>query len=84
MEIVNPGSESNGTAALVFAHNLKTARRRAGLTQVELGQRARIGSTVISHFEHGHTSPRLDALVRIADALETPIATLVAGTSRYS
>ena len=44
---------------------LKTARRRAGLTQRELARRARVPQPTISRIERGIVSPSVDTLDRL-------------------
>ncbi|HVD40360.1 MAG TPA: helix-turn-helix transcriptional regulator [Solirubrobacterales bacterium] len=54
-----------------FGWNLKIARQRVGLTQQELA--ARLGmefSCDISVWETGKQCPRIDTVVRLAEALE--------------
>ena len=52
------------TAALV----LREARRRAGLTQVELAQRAGVAQSVISAYESGRRQPALPTLAALVRA----------------
>jgi transcriptional regulator with XRE-family HTH domain len=59
--------------------NISSARRRAGLTQEQLSRRASIRQNDISRLERGHYSPHLATLVRLAGALETPVAELLHG-----
>jgi transcriptional regulator with XRE-family HTH domain len=44
---------------------LRTARRRAGLTQSELARRAGVPQPTISRIERGVVSPSVDTLVRL-------------------
>jgi transcriptional regulator with XRE-family HTH domain len=55
---------------LRFGENLRRARRLAGLSQDELGQRASLNRTEISKLEHGGRAPRLETIVKLAGALE--------------
>ncbi|TAJ18463.1 MAG: XRE family transcriptional regulator [Dehalococcoidia bacterium] len=59
---------------------LRTIRERRGLTQGELGQRAKMASASISHFETGQRVPSLDSLVKLADALEVSVDELLGRT----
>jgi transcriptional regulator with XRE-family HTH domain len=51
------------TAAMI-----RTARRRAGLTQQQLAERARTSGPTISAYEHGARHPRADVLLRVLRA----------------
>jgi transcriptional regulator with XRE-family HTH domain len=54
-----------------FAVNLKRARRRAGLSQEELGFRADLNRTTISLYERSLREPGIDAIVKMTAALGT-------------
>jgi transcriptional regulator with XRE-family HTH domain len=60
-----------------LAANLKTLRELRKLTQAELGNRAAMGAASISHFETGQRTPSLDSLVKLADALDVSVDTLL-------
>src|ERR1700688_2795184 len=60
-----------------FSANLKQIRELRRLTQVEVGARAGIGAASVSHFETGQRAPSLDSLVKLADALEVSVDTLL-------
>lgn len=47
---------------------LRYARRKAGLTQVELGERAGVPQSVIARIEAGRSMPRFDTLDRLLNA----------------
>jgi len=47
---------------------IRTARRRAGLTQGELAARAGTSQPVVSAYEHGHRQPALETLRRLVEA----------------
>lgn len=47
---------------------IRTARRRAGLTQAELAERAQTSAPTISAYEHGARHPRADVLLRVLQA----------------
>lgn len=47
---------------------LREARRRAGLTQVELAARAGVAQSVISAYERGRREPGLATLLRLVEA----------------
>jgi len=47
---------------------LRKARRRTGLSQVELAMRAGVTQSVISAYESGHRQPAIPALAALVDA----------------
>lgn len=47
---------------------LRTARRRAGLSQRELARRARTAQSVVARIEQGRTSPAAQTLERLLHA----------------
>jgi uncharacterized protein len=59
---------------------LKTARRRAGLTQRELASRTGLPQTSIARIETGHTDPRLGTLARLLAGCGETATTGAAGT----
>jgi transcriptional regulator with XRE-family HTH domain len=48
-----------------------------GLTQAELGARARLAAAAVSHFETGQRGPSLESLLRLADALDVSVDVLL-------
>jgi len=58
---------------------LKEARRRAGLTQVELARRAAIAQSVISAYETGSRQPSLPTLQRLVSATGMQLAVSIRG-----
>ena len=60
-----------------LAPTLRELRERRGFTQAELGARADMAAASISHFETGQRVPSLDSLVKLADALEVSVDTLL-------
>src|SRR5262249_11022954 len=55
-----------------FAGRLKELRAKAGLTQKELADKARVTLRAVSHWEQGLRSPSWDAVQKLAAALEVP------------
>lgn len=53
-----------------FGKNLAHYRRKAALSQDELGIRASLHRTAISELEHGRRVPGIDTLVKLAGALD--------------
>lgn len=70
--------DSQGCAAR-FAENLRRARRRADLSQEELGSRSSLHRTAIGLLEKGARMPRIDTVIKLATALEVPPGELIAG-----
>ncbi|HEX3174353.1 MAG TPA: helix-turn-helix transcriptional regulator [Solirubrobacterales bacterium] len=62
-----------------FGENLARCRKRAGLSQEQLGLRASLHRTEIGLLERGERVPRIDTLVKIAGALQLPTSKLVDG-----
>ncbi|MFI5473245.1 helix-turn-helix domain-containing protein [Streptomyces cacaoi] len=56
---------------------IRDARKGAGLSQVALGERIGRDHKTISRWENGHRIPSLIDLIRIAHALDIPLADLV-------
>jgi len=62
-----------------FGENLARCRRRAGMSQEELGVRASLHRTEISLLERGTRLPRIDTAIKLAGALEIPLGELIEG-----
>ena len=62
-----------------FGENLRSCRRRAGLSQEELGMRSSLHRTEIGLLERGARVPRIDTLIKIASALQIPPVELIEG-----
>ncbi|MBK5218523.1 MAG: helix-turn-helix transcriptional regulator [Thermoleophilia bacterium] len=62
-----------------FAANLVRCRKRAGISQEELGFRASLHRTEIGMLERGIRMARIDTLVKLAGALEVEPRELLAG-----
>ena len=56
---------------------IREARRGAGLSQERLGELCGSDRQTINRIELGHVATRIDTLVRIAAALEVPLADIV-------
>jgi len=61
----------------IFAAQLKKFREIRGMTQSELGAKAGMGAASISHFETGQRGPAIESLVKVADALDVSVDTLL-------
>ncbi|MXW28836.1 MAG: helix-turn-helix transcriptional regulator [Chloroflexi bacterium] len=68
-------------ASGVLRANLRKVRELRGMTQAQVGDRASIGAASISHFETGQRTPTVETLVKLADALDVNVDTLLGRTS---
>jgi transcriptional regulator with XRE-family HTH domain len=55
--------------ATTFGENLRRQRRRAGISQEELGYRASLHRTEIGLLERGARTPRIDTLIKLSSGL---------------
>jgi len=62
-----------------FGENLRRCRRRAGVSQEELGWRSSLHRTEVGLLERGERVPRIDTLIKLACALEVEPGELLAG-----
>ncbi len=62
-----------------FGQNLVRCRRRAALSQEELGARASLHRTEIGLLEHGMRVARIDTLIKLAGAMAIPPSDLTEG-----
>lgn len=60
-----------------LASNLKRYREVQGYSAEELARKAKVSQEVLSGIESMKLAPRLDALSRLAAALEVPVAELL-------
>jgi transcriptional regulator with XRE-family HTH domain len=70
---------SGSDLARRFGENVMVYRRRAGLSQEELGFRASLHRTEISELERGTRLARIDTLIKLAGALSVPPGDLLKG-----
>lgn len=61
----------------VFSRNIKTERKKLGMSQMELAEKADLSVGFISEIERGRRWGTSDTFARIADALETEPSTLL-------
>ena len=62
-----------------FGANLRRCRKRTGLSQEKLGERASLHRTEIGLLERGERVPRIDTLIKLAQALPADAADLLDG-----
>jgi transcriptional regulator with XRE-family HTH domain len=65
--------------AALFGENLARCRKRADMSQEELGVRASLHRTEISQLERGLRVARIDTLVKLAGALGVAPSELIEG-----
>jgi transcriptional regulator with XRE-family HTH domain len=63
------GSKIIGTNLYHFGRTLAVARRKKGLTQIELAQQLNTTSRTISYYERESKNPSLEMVKKIADVL---------------
>jgi transcriptional regulator with XRE-family HTH domain len=63
--------------SLALQQNLRKFREVRRMTQAQMGTRAKVAAASISHFETGQRTPTLETLVRLADALNVTVDTLL-------
>jgi transcriptional regulator with XRE-family HTH domain len=73
------GRRVDREAAEQLGRNLWRARRRAGYSQEALGVLCSLHRTEIGMLEKGQRLPRVDTLMKIADALEVRLESLLEG-----
>ncbi|MCL2153768.1 MAG: helix-turn-helix domain-containing protein [Oscillospiraceae bacterium] len=61
----------------MFAENLKTLRKKRGLSQEELAIRLNVVRQTVSKWEKGLSVPDADILIRIADTFEVSVSALL-------
>jgi transcriptional regulator with XRE-family HTH domain len=66
-----------------FGTNLKRCRRRADLSQEEMGLRASLHRTEISQLERGLRVARIDTLIKLAGAVEADATDLLDGSPGF-
>lgn len=64
-----------------FAQRLRELRRTRGMTQKELAERASLTETYLSRLESAGSTPGIDLVARLADALGTSVHDLLPITS---
>lgn len=62
-----------------FGENLHRLRKQAGISQEALGFLAGLHRTEVSILERGKRLPRIDTLIKVAGALDSPPSDLLEG-----
>lgn len=58
-------------------NNIKKARKKLGLTQAEVAEKAKIHSNYYARIERGEEKPALDTLDNIAKVLKVKVSELI-------
>ncbi len=64
-----------------FGRNVRRARKRAGLSQAELGKRADLHLTHVGAIQRGARLPRLDTIIKLAGSIGIDPCELLNGLS---
>ena len=65
---------------MTFGERLRTARKNADLSQVELGQLLGVANTTISNWEKDISEPSLDMIEKLCGALNVSPNTIISDT----
>ncbi|MFE2053426.1 helix-turn-helix domain-containing protein [Streptomyces sp. NPDC059459] len=74
--------EGTETALRTLAHNVRSARTRAGLSLDELGRRAKVSKGSLFALEKAQGNPNFATLVRLADTLGVSVSALMEGAAQ--
>ncbi len=77
--VAGDGRKRPEEVAVKFGRNLFRCRRRAAMSQEELGKLASLHRTEIGLLERGGRIPRIDTLIKLAASLSAPPAELLEG-----
>lgn len=62
---------------MTIGEKIKQARKKAGLTQKQLGEKLGISQSAIVQFEHKTSNPNIETISKIADAIGCKVSDLV-------
>ena len=62
---------------MTVGERIRAARKEAGLTQKQLGEKLGVSAAMIGQYETGVRNPKLGTLKKIANALEIDLLTLI-------
>ena len=63
----------------ILGETIRAKRKKSGLSQEKLAEKASLSTVFISRVERGKESPSVDSLLKIAKALEIKVHDLVRG-----
>lgn len=69
-----------GVQEIEMGQRIRDARQARGLSLRAVGDLAGVSQSFLSQVERGVASPSVSTLIRIADAVERPVASLLAGS----
>ena len=69
---------------MTIGERIRTARKRAGLTQAQLSEKSGVAAISIHQYEAGKRKPRLEQLIRISSALNIDMIDLTGLESEMS
>ena len=61
----------------LLAQNIKKARLKMGISQMELSKQVNMHRNTIINFESGRRNPKVKDLIKIANALKVSISELI-------
>lgn len=64
-----------------IGERIKEARKEAHFTQKALGKKLGVSAAMIAQYENGTRTPKVNTLIRIADALDVSIVSLFDNTT---
>lgn len=62
---------------MTVGERIRNARKNAGLTQKQLGEKCGIAEPTIRRYELGKLNPKYETLQKIASALEIPLSQIL-------
>ena len=68
--------------AAQFGREVRAARKHLGLTQIELAQRAKVGSKFLYELEHGKDTLRMDKVFDVLEVLSIQVILFPFSTRR--
>ena len=73
------GVPSSAKHRRILGENIRLIRRRVGISQEKLAEKAELNSAYVSDVERGEENISMDALVRIAKSLNATVNDLTRG-----
>ena len=73
----------NEVIRVTTGEKIRQARKEAGLTQKELGEKLKVSQAAIAQYENEKSNLQLHTIRKIADALDCSVNTLIDDWSAY-
>lgn len=67
---------------MTIGEKIKQARKKAGYTQKELGEKLGISQVRVAQYENGIRNPKIETIKKIAEALNVEIIDLIPGLTK--